>query len=149
MWLKRAHRGPMDAVGEAHAVAGQGLDGNAENSKTRQVTLIEREVWDTLMSETDSNVSPAARRANLMISGVSLAHSRNRILRVGPVRPEIAGETKPCEQMEAVTRGLEQAMRDDWKGGAYARVLDDGVIRTGDRVSWETDPEPDAGRRVE
>ena len=70
MWLKRAHRGPMDPVHEATAVAGKGLAGDVTTSRRRQVTVIEREVWDALMRQLGAGASPAGRRANLMISGI-------------------------------------------------------------------------------
>jgi len=127
----------MDPVTEARAVPGRGLDGNADNSPTRQVTLIEREIWETLMREVGSEADPSSRRANVMVSGLSLAETRGRVLRIGSVRLEIAGETRPCEQMDAVTGGLQKSMAIPWRGGAFARVLDEGIIRVGDTVGWE------------
>lgn len=138
----------MDPVNEVRAIQGQGLEGNADFGRTRQVTLIEQEVWRALMAEAGAQAPPSSRRANLMVSGISLVGSRNRILRVGDVRLEIAGETKPCERMEAAAPGLQGAMYDGWRGGAYARVLDDGRIRTGDPVGWE-DGGPSAEMQVE
>ena len=137
IWSKRAHRGPMDPRDSAVLIAGQGVEGSVGRSSRRQVTLIEREVWESLMRETGSNAPPSTRRANLMISGISLADTRKRVLRIGTTRLEIAGETKPCERMEEAVTGLRAAMYPNWRGGAFAKVLTGGAIRVGDAVSWE------------
>jgi len=137
IWIKRADRGPMDAVLAAELRAGRGLAGNADQGRKRQVTIIEREVWDRLMQQLGADVPPAARRANLMVSGASLAETRGRVLRVGACRLRIVGETRPCERMDEAYAGLRAAMRPAWGGGAFAEVLDDGAIAIGDVVEWE------------
>ena len=137
IWIKRAKRGKMDAAESATLVAGRGIVGNANQRGRRQVTLIEREVWEALVSGLGSDLDPAARRANLMVSGLPLSGTRGRTLRVGAVRLRVLGETKPCERMEEALPGLQAAMRPDWRGGAFAEVLDDGEIRVGDPAEWE------------
>jgi MOSC domain-containing protein YiiM len=101
------------------------------------VTLIEREVWERLMAETRGQVPPSARRANLMVSGCSLLGTRNRVLRIGSCRLRIAGETRPCERMDEALDGLRAEMEADWGGGAFAQVLEDGVIQIGAEVRWD------------
>ena len=137
IWLKRAHRGPMDEVHEANAIAGRGLDGSVDRSRRRQVTIIEREVWERLMQELGADISPSRRRANLMVSGVPLANTRGKVLRVGGVRLEIGGETTPCERMDEALPGLREAMSPNWGGGVFAQVLDDGIMTVGDEVRWD------------
>jgi len=137
IWLKRAHRGVMDEVHEATAVAGKGLEGNVDRSRRRQVTIIEREAFDAMRKELGADVPASSRRANLMVRGVALKDTRGRVLRIGGVRFLIGGETTPCERMDEAHPGLRAAMRPEWRGGVFAQVLDDGVLTVGDAVGWE------------
>ena len=136
IWIKRVHRGPMDAAPKASLVAGKGIVGNADQGRRRQVTIIEREIWDSLMRQVGGSLPPSARRANLMISRTALAGTRGRVLRIGQCRIRILGETKPCEMVEGTHPGLRAAMFPDWRGGAFGEVLDSGEIAVGDLVTW-------------
>jgi MOSC domain-containing protein YiiM len=126
----------MDSVPAAELVAGRGLKGNANLGGRRQVTLIELEVWEELMRTLRADLPSSTRRANLVISGCPLRESRGRELRVGDTVLRINGETKPCEAMEEALPGLRALMYPDWRGGAFAEVLEGGPIQVGDAVEW-------------
>jgi MOSC domain-containing protein YiiM len=137
IWKKRAVRGPMDPVDEATLVADGGIDGDANFGRSkRQVTIIEREVFDRVRASL-SGAAPHMRRANFMISGVRLEGSRGKVLALGDVRVLIHGETRPCERMDAQCPGLTAALEPGWGGGAYGVVLDEGAVRVGDPVTLE------------
>lgn len=145
IWIKRAHRGPMDPTPRATLVAGAGLVGNADQGTRRQVTIIAHESWRALSADLGVEIDPSLRRANLMVRGVPLADMRGRVLQVGRCRIRIRGETTPCERMDEAHAGLLAAMRPAWRGGAYGEVLDDGDIAVGDVVRWLDEPADLAG----
>jgi MOSC domain-containing protein YiiM len=72
-----------------------------------------------------------------MISGLSLANQRDRVLRVGGCRIRVLGETRPCERMDEAFQGLREAMKANWGGGSFGEVLDDGPIAVGAEVAWD------------
>lgn len=138
IWLKRARRGPMDPVDRAELLTGEGLAGNADVRTKRQVTLLEAEEWETVRAALDvPGLDPRLRRANLLLRGIRLADSRSRILRLGPARIRIHGETRPCRLMDDAHPGLQEALRPPWRGGAYGVVLEGGPIAVGDPAAWE------------
>jgi len=137
IWIKRAHRGPMDPVDVANLLEGQGVAGSVDRSRRRQVTILSQEAWAACMRELNATLDPSARRANLLVSGIELARTRDRVLRIGDTRLLIGGEVTPCERMEEAQMGLQAVMRPDWRGGAFAQVLAGGSIHVGDRVAWE------------
>lgn len=134
IWIKRAKRGPMDAVETATMVAEKGIAGNANQGGKRQVTVIEKEVFERLAEDLPGS-QPSMRRANLMVSGIRLAHTRGHTLTVGGVRILIQGETRPCERMDEQCPGLTSALDPEWRGGVYGVVLDAGEVRVGDPVA--------------
>jgi MOSC domain-containing protein YiiM len=129
----------MDPVSRAELVAGHGLTGDANATRTkRQVTLIEADLWDQVRAELgEPELDPGLRRANLLVRGLSLAESRGRVLAIGPARVLVHGETRPCRLMEDTRPGLQAALDPDWRGGVYAEVLAGGPIQVGDEVAWD------------
>jgi MOSC domain-containing protein YiiM len=137
IFVKRMKRGPMDPKDRATLVAGRGIVGNANQGGRRQVTILEAERWAEATAELQSTLDPAARRANLLITDLRLEGTRGRVLAIGPCRLRILGETRPCERMDEALPGLRRAMDPDWRGGAFAEVLEGGEIAVGDAVAWE------------
>jgi MOSC domain-containing protein YiiM len=136
IWIKRVHRGPMDAAAAATLVAGRGIAGNADQGGKRQVTLMDLERWHELMDQRGGDLDTSARRANLVIDGLDLFDARGKTLHIGKTRLLIGGEVRPCERMDEALPGLQGAMRERWGGGAFAEVIEGGEIAVGDPVSW-------------
>jgi len=128
----------MDRVARATLVEGKGVEGSVDRSRRRQVTLLESEAWKACMEEIGVDRDPSLRRANILLSGLKLAHTRGCVLAIGDARLAIGGEVTPCERMEEALPGLQAALRPDWRGGVFAQVLRGGVIHVGDDVAWET-----------
>ena len=83
IWVKRSRGGVMDAADEVAVVERKGIVGDASCGRGRQVTVIEKEVFDRVRM-TLPDAEPVMRRANIMVSGVRLIGSRNRVLHLQP-----------------------------------------------------------------
>lgn len=138
IWLKTGRRGPMQAVAEATLIEDHGIEGNADQGGYRQVTLLDADAWERASAEIEAQVDPRARRANLLLRGIDLYQTADRVLRVAGCRIKIRGETLPCGRMDEAAPGLQAALAPEWRGGAYGVVLEGGTLAVGDAVGWES-----------
>lgn len=134
IWIKRAHRGPMDRVSQADLVAGRGVRGSADQGK-RQITIITEESWDEAQEAVGVAVDPSARRANVLVRGLDLESSRGKLMRLGDCIVRVYGETRPCNLMEEAQPGLRDALKPRWRGGVFGEIVEGGTIHVGDAAS--------------
>jgi MOSC domain-containing protein YiiM len=133
IWIKKAHRLPLDAVTEAELVAERGIVGNAHQGGWRQITIIDEEAWLDAQAELGKDVDPSRRRANVMIRGIDLEKSRGRRLRLGECVIDIRGENPPCRQMG----DMQKPLKPHWRAGVFGSIEKGGTIRVGDAVTYQ------------
>jgi MOSC domain-containing protein YiiM len=145
--VRERSRAPMCELARVQVTRAGGLDGDCKGVKfpRRQVTILAREDWQQACDALADLAGPVplpwiVRRANLLVEGLRLPRAKGAILRVGDVRLEVTAQTYPCGRMEQAQPGLLKALAADWRGGVTCRVLDDGVIRIGDRIEVEHAP---------
>jgi MOSC domain-containing protein YiiM len=143
--------GPMVAVEQVNAVAGQGLEGdryflkqgtftNNENVTGRQVTLIESESIEALEHESGITIAAKDARRNIVTKDVPLNHLVGREFCVGSVRMRGVRLSEPCLHMAAL---VDEANKDTirlallHRAGLRADILNDGTIRVGDEIVRE------------
>ncbi len=136
IWTKRARRGVMDPADSVTVVEDKGIEGDANFGATRQVTIIEKEIFDRVRDSLPE-ADPAMRRANVMVSGVRLEDSRDKVLTLGDVKIRIRGETRPCNRMDEQCMGLTDALDAHWGGGAHGSVIQGGELSVGDSATLD------------
>lgn len=132
--IGRLHHG-VQRVAQVEAVAGMGLRGDRyfgykENYKG-QVTFFDAATVAAVQDLFSvPELSAAAFRRNLVVSGVDLSEWLGREFEFQGIRFVGAEECKPCYWMdEAVAPGVEAFLKDGFRGGLRARILTDGVLR--------------------
>lgn len=136
---------PTQAVTELRCLAGRGIAGDRffdyKPDYAGQITFFEGEVFDALCDALGlEGATPAALRRNVVMRGIDLRILAGREFSVQGVWFRGAGECKPCYWMDAaLAPGAESWLHG--RGGLRARILSDGVLRTGDAAcAWAAEP---------
>lgn len=138
-----APRAAMEVIDRATITPERGVEGDCKGRfkpggrNRRQVTLIERRDWETATAALGVDLPWSDRRANILVDGINLPQLPGTVLRIGEVRLVVMVECDPCHRMDALAPGLQQALRDDWRGGVCTRVLTGGEIAVGDAIIVE------------
>ena len=124
---------PIREVNAVECVAGRGLRGDRyfdhKADYKGQVTLFSQEVFGELQRALHvPQVSPAALRRNLLVSGADLNELIGQQFELQGVRFEGTEECRPCYWMdEAVGPGANAWLKG--RGGLRCRILSDGWLR--------------------
>jgi MOSC domain-containing protein YiiM len=140
--LKQARRGPMRRLERVVLHKNFGLDGLVTRSGRRQVTLIESEKWLDVQRELRCELPWYERRANVLTAGIALAELVGRRVRLGTAILEVLGELEPCARMHEIHPGLYDALVPDFRGGVYARILENGAVALADAIVPLHEPLP-------
>lgn len=126
---------PTVAVNEVKCVAGRGLAGDRffdfKKDYKGQATFFAAEIFDEVCRRLNvSGKSPGVTRRNVITRGVDLNSLVGKTFEVQGVTFEGVSECSPCHWMDQVIApGAEAALHG--RGGLRARILTDGVLRTG------------------
>ena len=120
-----------------HAVIDEGLDGDKAGRRPggkRQVTLIQAEYLEIVsMLLPNVEISFAALRRNIAISGINLNALKDCTIQVGQATLLVTGFCHPCSKLEAqLGHGVFNALRGH--GGLTAKVIQSGDIKQGDEL---------------
>ena len=127
-------------VGEVHAVAGRGLEGDRyfvpegqTQEPKKQITLFEAEAADAVNRDYEVEMVPADTRRNIVTRGISLNHLVGVEFRVGEARLRGIKLCEPCSRMQRLAdkKILKPLIH---RGGLNAEIVTSGTIRTGDLV---------------
>lgn len=136
-WVKRGQP-PLQhgatSVASVVCLAGRGLRGDRYSEKSgghkAQVTLMSSSVVDEIRRRFDVPDLPAqVFRRNLIVSGICLAGLVGQRFQIQGVEFEGTEECRPCRWMDRmVADGAHAFMKENFRGGLRAKILNDGVL---------------------
>jgi len=143
IYIAAAAQGPMQAVAEAAAIPGVGLEGDRYALKLGtffkpqpdyELTLIEAEAIEAMRRDYGVELDAGDARRNLVTRGVALNHLVGKEFTIGDVRIRGIRLCEPCDHLERLTgKPLIKGLRH--RGGLRAQILTAGTIHAGDEVA--------------
>jgi MOSC domain-containing protein YiiM len=127
-----AHREPMREFDEVFAIENKGFKDclHGRTGSSRQVLLMDQETLE------EFGIAPGRARENITTRGIALERlSLGQRVRAGEVLLEVTVPCEPCNLMDEIRQGLQEAMRG--RRGLLCRVIEAGRIRRGDHVEIE------------
>ncbi|MFH1806280.1 MAG: MOSC domain-containing protein [Pseudomonadota bacterium] len=139
---KAAPKAIVEPLEQISVSVERGLEGDFRGKhRKRKVTVMRLEDGHAACREINRPDLPwTTRRANLLVTGMTLPHHAGDYIHIGDVILQITGETEPCQRMEQAAAGLEAALRPDWRGGVTCLVVRGGEIALDDPVSLAAAP---------
>ena len=122
-------RAPMEELSNALVIKNAGFGGcaHARPKGRRQVLLMDVETLRGF------GLVPGIVRENITTEGLDVnALAVGQRLRVGEVELEVSLVCEPCEQIEALRAGLQQAMVG--QRGMLCKVVSGGMVKVGDGI---------------
>lgn len=143
IYITARARQPLETVQQVQALPGRGLEGDRYclgrgslsrwPGAARQVSLIEREVLDDVLSQTGIDLHEGRSRRNIVTERMTLAELKGQTFRIGTAILRGVGLCQPCGYLERLTAaGTFAALKG--RGGLRAEVLSEGVIGVGDAI---------------
>jgi MOSC domain-containing protein YiiM len=136
---KEKPRTAMETIAAAAVTKAAGVEGDCRGAqKVRQVSVLFAEDWRAACAELFADLPWTTRRANFYVENFEGLAAVKRVgaqLRIGDVLLEVTEETDPCGRMEEQVPGLKAALTPNWRGGICCKVLKDGRVEIGDKVT--------------
>jgi MOSC domain-containing protein YiiM len=111
-------------------------DYRSEKFQIGQITLIEAETIDAISRKLGYGVPAGSSSRQVMVKGMKLNELIGRNLRIGQILVRVESKCNPCKKMEKkIGPGAKNAMDD--KGGIRCRIIEDGALHVGDKITVE------------
>ena len=131
--LAATEGGPIEAVPEVEAEAGQGLRGEYHHGLDRDdITLIEAERLEALAAEHGVGLAPGETLRNVTTRGLDLGDLIGRRFRVGEAVCQGIERCEPCAKLARRTDA--RVLPGLVHSGLSATIVQSGTIRVGDPV---------------
>ena len=136
--LDEVEVGKHGVVGDYHAGALGQHGSNAGKPNKRQVSVVGKELYDSLAESLQVEILPGAFGENFLVEGLGdLSElSGGDVIRIGNrVAVRVTEQNDPCSNLDYIQKGVLKACVG--RRGVVGSVISTGSVRPGDEVSIE------------